>query len=146
MLLRVAFWSGVAMSLVGIVQFVSRNKGALGYFGLAYYEENKDKLKAVPIKATDASPAVLPSVATVNDGTCVWTCIGNTWLSGEVNQEEWVHDGLRNRMGYGPPTAGLWRKGDKVWAVDVSAGGYIGWVCINTGVPGPWKGFGAIAL
>ncbi len=40
-----------------IVQFVSRNKGALGYFGLAYYEENKDKLKAVPIKATDASPA-----------------------------------------------------------------------------------------
>ncbi len=52
-----------------IVQFVSRNKGALGYFGLAYYEENKDKLIAVPIKATDASPAVLPSVATVNDGT-----------------------------------------------------------------------------
>jgi phosphate transport system substrate-binding protein len=52
-----------------IVQFVSRNKGALGYFGLAYYEENQDKLKAVPIKATDASPAVLPSIATVNDGT-----------------------------------------------------------------------------
>jgi phosphate transport system substrate-binding protein len=51
------------------VTFVSRNKGALGYFGLAYYEENKDKLRAVPIKATDASPAVLPSVATVNDGT-----------------------------------------------------------------------------
>ncbi|MCX7065749.1 MAG: PstS family phosphate ABC transporter substrate-binding protein [Proteobacteria bacterium] len=51
------------------VQFVSRNKGALGYFGLAYYEENKDKLRAVPIKATDTSPAVLPSVATVNDGT-----------------------------------------------------------------------------
>ena len=30
-----------------IVQFVSRNKGALGYFGLAYFEENQDKLKAV---------------------------------------------------------------------------------------------------
>jgi phosphate transport system substrate-binding protein len=52
-----------------IVQFVSRNKGALGYFGLAYYEENMDKLKAVPVKATDTAPAVLPSVATVNDGT-----------------------------------------------------------------------------
>jgi len=52
-----------------IVQFVSRNKGALGYFGLAYYEENKDKLTAVPIKATDTSAAVLPSIATVNDGT-----------------------------------------------------------------------------
>ena len=33
------------------VQFVSRDKGALGYFGLAYYEENKDKLRAVPIVA-----------------------------------------------------------------------------------------------
>ena len=39
-----------------IVQFVSRNKGALGYFGLAYYEENKDKLKAVPIKADRCVP------------------------------------------------------------------------------------------
>ena len=41
-----------------IVQFVSRDKGALGYFGLAYYEENKDKLKAVPIKATPDAQAV----------------------------------------------------------------------------------------
>lgn len=52
-----------------IVQFVSRNKGALGYFGLAYYEENTDKLKAVPIKVTETSAGVVPSVATVNDGT-----------------------------------------------------------------------------
>jgi phosphate transport system substrate-binding protein len=52
-----------------IVQFVSRNKGALGYFGLAYYEENQDKLRAVPIKATADAAAVVPSVATVNDGT-----------------------------------------------------------------------------
>ncbi len=52
-----------------IVQFVSRNKGALGYFGLAYYEENQDKLRAVPIKDGDDAPAVMPSIATVNDGT-----------------------------------------------------------------------------
>jgi len=52
-----------------IVQFVSREKGALGYFGLAYYEENKDKLKAVPIKANASAPGVLPSLATVNNST-----------------------------------------------------------------------------
>lgn len=52
-----------------IVQFVSRDKGALGYFGLAYYEENKNKLKAVPIKADENSPAIMPSVETVNNGT-----------------------------------------------------------------------------
>lgn len=52
-----------------IVQFVSRDKGALGYFGLAYYEENKDKLKAVPIKADAEAEAIIPSVKTVNNGT-----------------------------------------------------------------------------
>ena len=52
-----------------IVQFVSREKGALGYFGLAYYEENKDKLKAVPIKANASAPGILPSLATVNNST-----------------------------------------------------------------------------
>jgi phosphate transport system substrate-binding protein len=52
-----------------LVQFVSRDKGALGYFGLAYYEENQDKLRAVPIVAPGAAKGVLPSIATVNDGT-----------------------------------------------------------------------------
>ncbi len=32
-----------------LVQGVSRDVNALGYFGYAYYIENKDKLKAVPI-------------------------------------------------------------------------------------------------
>lgn len=52
-----------------IVQFVSREKGALGYFGLAYYEENQDKLKAVPIKANASAPAVMPSLETVNNSS-----------------------------------------------------------------------------
>jgi phosphate transport system substrate-binding protein len=51
------------------VQFVQRDKGALGYFGLAYYEENKGKLKAVPVKLDDKSPAVMPSLETTNKGT-----------------------------------------------------------------------------
>lgn len=51
------------------VQFVSRDKGALGYFGLAYYSENKGKLKSVPIKANDNSKPVTPSLETVNNGT-----------------------------------------------------------------------------
>jgi phosphate transport system substrate-binding protein len=51
-----------------LVQGVARNKNALGFFGMAYYVENKDKLKAVPIKVDDKSPAVSPSVETVNNG------------------------------------------------------------------------------
>jgi phosphate transport system substrate-binding protein len=46
-----------------LVQGVSRDKNALGYFGYAYYAENKNKLKAVPING------VLPSETTVKNGT-----------------------------------------------------------------------------
>ena len=51
------------------VQFVERDVNAIGYLGLAYYVENPGKLKAVAIKMDDKSPAVLPSLETVNKGT-----------------------------------------------------------------------------
>jgi phosphate transport system substrate-binding protein len=52
-----------------LVQGVAREKGAIGYFGLAYYEENKDKLRAVPVVAKGATKAVSPSLETVMDGS-----------------------------------------------------------------------------
>jgi phosphate transport system substrate-binding protein len=52
-----------------LVQGVSRDVNAIGYFGLAYYVENKDKLKAVPIVAAPGKPAVEPSLETVINGT-----------------------------------------------------------------------------
>jgi phosphate transport system substrate-binding protein len=52
-----------------LVQGVSRDVNAIGYFGLAYYVENKDKLKAVPIVNKGASKGVSPSLETVMDGT-----------------------------------------------------------------------------
>jgi phosphate transport system substrate-binding protein len=51
-----------------IVQGVTRNKNSLGYFGYAYYEENKDKLKGLPI-SWKGGKAVAPSAASVLDGT-----------------------------------------------------------------------------
>ncbi len=52
-----------------IVQGVSGDEGALGYFGLSYYEQNKDKLKAVEIDGGDG--CVAPSVDTAQNGTYV---------------------------------------------------------------------------
>ncbi|MGB7816981.1 MAG: PstS family phosphate ABC transporter substrate-binding protein [Methylotenera sp.] len=52
-----------------LVQGVSGNVGGLAYFGYAYYEENKDKLRAIPISAKAGSPAVLPSPEAVMNGT-----------------------------------------------------------------------------
>jgi len=49
-----------------LVQGVSSDKGALGYFGLAYYTENKNKLKLIGID--NGNGPVYPSDSTVNDG------------------------------------------------------------------------------
>ena len=51
-----------------LVQGVSRDANALGYFGFAYYVENKDKLKAVPI-VNEKGQAVLPSLEAVEKGS-----------------------------------------------------------------------------
>ena len=53
--------------LAVLVQGVSRDANALGYFGFAYYVENKDKLKAVPI-VNEKGQAVLPSLEAVEKG------------------------------------------------------------------------------
>jgi phosphate transport system substrate-binding protein len=51
-----------------LVQGVASNKGALGYFGYAYYEPNASKLKAVPIVGKSGK-AVGPSREGVVNGT-----------------------------------------------------------------------------
>jgi phosphate transport system substrate-binding protein len=55
-----------------LVHGVSSTEGALGYFGYAYYAENKDKLKLVPIedgKADNGEGPILPTPETVANGT-----------------------------------------------------------------------------
>ncbi len=52
-----------------LVQGISGDKNAIGYFGLAYYEENRDKLKLVPIVNPKTGKEVLPSEKTVMDGS-----------------------------------------------------------------------------
>ena len=52
-----------------LVQGVSRDVNAIGYFGYAYYAENKAKLKALPIVNPKTGKAVEPSGANVENGT-----------------------------------------------------------------------------
>lgn len=51
-----------------LVQGVSRDINAIGYFGYAYYAENQGKLKAVPIVNKEGKP-VQPGPAAVLDGS-----------------------------------------------------------------------------
>lgn len=50
-----------------VVQGVAGDRGALGYFGLSYYEENQGRLNAVEVDG--GSGCVAPSAETVQDGT-----------------------------------------------------------------------------
>ena len=52
-----------------LVQGVSQDVNALGYFGYAYYAENQARLKAVPIVDKAGKAAVLPSEQSVIGGT-----------------------------------------------------------------------------
>ena len=49
------------------IQGVSATKGALGYFGYSYLEENADKVKGVEVNGGDG--CVAPSVETAQNGT-----------------------------------------------------------------------------
>jgi phosphate transport system substrate-binding protein len=52
-----------------LVQGVAGNAGGMAYFGYAYYEENKDKLRAIAISPKAGAAAVMPSPETVKNGT-----------------------------------------------------------------------------
>ncbi len=52
-----------------LVQGIANDPNALGFFGYAYYQENTDKLKAVPIRNPETGECVEPSIETAQNGT-----------------------------------------------------------------------------
>jgi len=50
-----------------LVQGIAGDKYAIGFFGYAYYEENKDKLKVIGVD--EGEGAVVPSFETIADGS-----------------------------------------------------------------------------
>ena len=52
-----------------LVQGIAGDVNALGFFGLAYYHENENKLKGVAVKLNDQAKGVLPKFDTAKDGS-----------------------------------------------------------------------------
>ena len=52
-----------------LVQGVAGTKGAMGYFGFSYYEENQSRLKALQVENPKTGQCVTPSVATAQNNT-----------------------------------------------------------------------------
>lgn len=47
--------------------------------------------------------------------------------------------------GLAAPTTGTWTQGDRVEVTQPVAGGFSGFVCVTSGTPGTWKGYGLIS-
>jgi phosphate transport system substrate-binding protein len=52
-----------------LVKGVSGDEGAIGFFGCAYYFENKDKLRVVPIVNPKLNTPIIPEPTTIEDGS-----------------------------------------------------------------------------
>jgi phosphate transport system substrate-binding protein len=52
-----------------IVDAVSKDKAGIGYVGIAYAESRQSEIRILGVKKDAASPAVLPTAATVTDNT-----------------------------------------------------------------------------
>ena len=85
-----------------LVQGISGDKNAMGYFGLAYYEENKKRLKVVPIVNPVTNKEVIPSMQTVMDGTYaplsrpLFIYVSKKSASGKPEVKEFVEFYLKN--------------------------------------------------
>ena len=84
------------------VQGVSGDKGALGYFGFSYYEENQDKLKALEVDG--GGGCVAPSVATAQDGSYtplsrpLFMYVKTSSLADDASLEDFVRYALENEQ------------------------------------------------
>ena len=55
-----------------------------------------------------------------------------------------AYEQRKTLFGEAAPTTCYFTAGDKVYNTVPAAGGYVGWICIASGTPGTWKGFGLI--
>ena len=87
-----------------LVQGVSRDVNGLGYFGYAYYVENKDKLKAVPI-VNDKGKAVAPSMEAVEAGAYALSRPIFIYVSARALEKPEVKEFVQYYMQHGGPLA-----------------------------------------
>lgn len=84
-----------------LVQGVTGDKNAIGYFGYAYYLENKDNLKVVPI-VNSAGEAVEPNAETIESGTYeplsrpLFTYVSNAAVAEDAAVAEYAKFTLEN--------------------------------------------------
>lgn len=74
---------------------------------------------------------------------------GDIYLSSDTHNLTYAAKGSwwtlqRSISSEAPPATGAWTRGDLCYSAEPKPGGYVGWVCIESGAPGTWRPFGKI--
>jgi hypothetical protein len=78
----------------------------------------------------------------IEPAVCKNKKLEDLWLT-EFNAALKFNDKL-HLSGNDPPTSGAFNEGDIVWNNYPQPGKFVGWVCVKSGSPGMWNGFGRI--
>ncbi|MDZ7713632.1 MAG: PstS family phosphate ABC transporter substrate-binding protein [Rhodovibrio sp.] len=84
-----------------LVQGIANDPNALGFFGLAYWEQNQDKLKRVPISYKGSDP-VIASVENASNGTYqpltrpLFMYVKKSAYENKESLQKFVHDYMLN--------------------------------------------------
>ncbi len=76
-----------------LVKGVSGDKNAMGFFGYAYYEANKAKLRALAVAKNDTASAIAPGPATIQDGS--YSPLSRPifiYVNKEASKKAWVNE------------------------------------------------------
>ena len=103
-----------------------------------------DKYIDVPINTPSGKINIIDN--DVNFYNCLWEnrTSGNVDGTNNTAVYKLKANGNVEIVADAPPVYGTWEKGDIVINQSPSAGSYIGWICVSSGTPGTWKGYGLI--
>lgn len=123
------------------------NKGSVGTYNHSDFEILTDNTARITIQA--GGNIVLGNPASGDSKVTVLGKLGINVSNPDPRSALHVNGALKfndklHLNGSEPPTSGAYNEGDIVWNSFPYPGKFIGWVCVKSGNPGLWNGFGRI--
>lgn len=87
-----------------LVQGISGDEYALGYFGYAYYEENKDKLKALKINGVEPTPETIEGGEYTPLSRPLFIYVNKEHYTNQKQVKEFINYYMKNAMEIVPST------------------------------------------
>lgn len=122
-------------------------KASIGVYNSKDLELTTDNTARITIKAGGAielgNKNNTPTSVTVHGNLSVNVNVADPRADVHINGAIKFNDTLHMKSS-GQPESGTFKQGDIVWNANPQPRHFIGWVCVQSGTPGVWAGFGEI--